>query len=294
MFILILLLLAISKPPPDLLVNHKKLYYNYKLIYHKIVIFWHVEILMSDTKILIVEDDEITATNLSLSLKKQGYLIAALCDNALEAKKMIQKHLPNIIIIDISLQDSSDGIQLANDIRAKYDIPFIYLTSHSDDAIISQAKLTEPYGYIVKPFDPNSLHATIQMALFKYDVEHTRKNEALNTKVNKVNLETLLDAKRTSDKPIVLFGNGYHLDITICETFYKGKKIKLTKKENAFLRLLVAQLGLVVNFKQAMDYVWDDSNVSENSVRTLVWRLRSKLHDDIIKNASGMGYYIED
>lgn len=249
---------------------------------------------MEKKNIIIVEDDEITALNLKISLEKQGYNIMAICENIFDARNKINKFLPDLVIIDISLQESNDGIELAKDIRAKYNIPFIYLTSYSDDDIISQAKLTEPYGYIVKPFDPNSLHATIQMALFKYDIEKTRKEDISSLKLDKLNLEKLLYAKKAADKPIVPFGGDYHLDISVCETFYKGKKVKLTKKENAFLRLLVAQLGLVVTFEQAMNYVWDENGATENSVRTLVWRLRNKLEVDIIKNASGIGYYIED
>ena len=132
------------------------------------------------------------------------------------------------------------------------------------------------------------------MALFKYQVENERKEDINTLKVDKLNLEKLLYSKRTSDKPIVPFGDHYWLDISVCETFYKGKKIKLTKKENAFLGLLVAQLGLIVSFEQAINYVWEESGATENSVRTLVWRLRNKLETDIIKNASGIGYYIEE
>ncbi len=249
---------------------------------------------MSKIEILIVEDDEITALHLSMSLQKHGYNIIATCDNIQEAKKNITSHKPNLVIIDISLQDTNDGISLGKEVRETFNLPFIYLTSHSDDGIISQAKLTEPYGYIVKPFDPSSLHATIQMALFKFDVENTRNNDITTLKVDKLNLEKLLYSKRATDKPIVPFGDDYHLDISICETFYNGQKIKLTKKENAFLRLLVAQLGQVVSFEQATNYVWDEHGATENSVRTLVWRLRNKLETDIIKNASGIGYYIEE
>nr|WP_321268140.1 response regulator [uncultured Sulfurimonas sp.] len=249
---------------------------------------------MVKKSIIVVEDDEITALNLNLSLQKHGYNVVAICDNAAQAKSKIQMHKPNIVIIDISLDESNDGIELAKTIRQKHNIPFIFLTSYSDDDIISQAKQTEPYGYIVKPFDPNSLHATIQMAIFKYEVENERKNNINSLKVDKLNLEKLLYSKKTSDKPIVPFGDSYHLDISVCETFYNGKKIKLTKKENAFLRLLVAQLGIVVTFEQAMNYVWDENGATENSVRTLVWRLRNKLETDIIKNASGIGYYIEE
>ncbi|MDA3908935.1 MAG: response regulator [Sulfurimonas sp.] len=249
---------------------------------------------MVKSSIIVVEDDEITALNLNLSLQKHGYNVIAVCDNATQAKNKIQAYKPDLVIIDISLDESNDGIELAKVVRQKYNIPFIFLTSYSDDNIIAQAKLTEPYGYIVKPFDPNSLHATIQMAIFKYEVENERKDNIDSLKVDKLNLEKLLYSKRASDKPIVPFGNKYHLDISICETFYNGKKIKLTKKENAFLRLLVAQLGLVVSFEQAMNYVWDKNGATENSVRTLVWRLRNKLETDIIKNASGIGYYIEE
>ena len=249
---------------------------------------------MLNSSIIIVEDDEITALNLNLSLQKHGYTVIAICNNVTEAKAKIQSFKPDIVIIDISLDESNDGIELGDIVRKEYNIPFIYLTSHSDDDIISQAKLTEPYGYIVKPFDPSSLHATIQMAMFKYSAENERKDNENYLRADKLNLEKLLHAKRASDKPVVYFGNDYYLDITVCETFFNGKKIKLTKKENAFLRLLVAQLGLVVSFEQAMEYVWDENGATENSVRTLVWRLRNKLETDIIKNASGIGYYIEE
>jgi len=248
---------------------------------------------MNNKNILIIEDDEITALNLKLSLEKNAYSIVSIDSNIDDARKSIQELLPEIILIDISLQDSTDGIELAQELREKHKIPFIFLTSHSDDAIISKAKLTEPYGYILKPFDPTSLHATIQMALFKFESEEKVKQELTELKLDKLKLEKMLYEKQDATEPIIHFGDDFHLDVSICETFYKGEKIKLTKKENAFLRLLVAQMGQVVSFEQAMKYVWEENGATENSVRTLVWRLRNKLEVDIIKNASGMGYYIE-
>lgn len=249
---------------------------------------------MKNKRVLIVEDDEVTAMNLKMSLEKQGYAIVSIANDAASAKSKIKVYNPDILIIDISLQESNDGIMLANYIREKQLMPFIFLTAHTDDHIIEDASKTEPYGYIIKPFDPSNLHATIQMALYKYDQEKKRNESLDSLKIDKLNLEKLLYSKKMVDKPIVPFGKNYHLDISVCETFYDGKKIKLTKKENSFIRLLVAQLGLVVSFEQAISYVWEDDGATENSVRTLVWRLRNKLPTDIIKNASGMGYYIED
>ena len=249
---------------------------------------------MEEKSVVIIEDDEITALNLKISLNKQGYDVLATFSTLEKAKSQMSDYNPDIIIIDISLQKKDDGIELAKIIKAKYNIPFIYLTSYSDDEIISQAKMTEPYGYIVKPFNPYSLHATIQMALFKYELEIKRKESVTSLQIDNLNLEQLLSNKKVSDKPIVYFGKEYYIDIEACESYYHDKKIKLTKKENAFLKLLVAQLGSVVSFEQAMNYVWNDNGATENSIRTLVWRLRNKLQTDVIKSASGIGYYIEE
>ena len=131
------------------------------------------------------------------------------------------------------------------------------------------------------------------MAIFKFDVEHQRNEEIEAQKVDKKNLDKLLYSKRATDKPVIKFGDGYHLDISKDEIFYNNEKIKLTKKEHAILRLLVAKLGHIISFAQAIEYVWQDSGATENSIRTLVWRLRNKLPSDIIKNASGIGYYID-
>ncbi|HIP20035.1 MAG TPA: response regulator transcription factor [Sulfurimonas sp.] len=248
---------------------------------------------MDKYKIIIVEDDEITSLHLNIALQKQGYSVIALCHTADLAKYKIGTTNPDLVIIDISLQKSNDGIALAKYLHEECDIPFIFLTSYSDDEIISQAKLTEPSGYIVKPFDTNSLHATIQMALFKFEKDKDSSKNFKDTTIKKTDIEKLLLEKRTENEPIVKFAKEYHIDIAMHETFYQNKKIKLTKKENAFLRLLVAQLSHVVSFDQAVSYVWQGTHTKHNSIRTLVWRLRNKLESEVIKSDSGMGYYIE-
>lgn len=249
---------------------------------------------MTKHSVIIVEDDEVTALNLKLSLQKYNYEIVAICDNSADAKDSVNLHNPSIILIDISLQESNDGIALAKFIRNNHPIPFIYLTSHSDNEIISEAVQTEPYGYIVKPFDPASLHATIQTAIFKFDMENQRYDELAGSKIDDKSLEKMLYLKKEPNKPIVCFGDGYTIDIIKSEVFYNDEKLKLTKKESAILRLLVAKLGHIISFSQALDYVWKENTATENSIRTLVLRLRNKLPSDIIKNASGIGYFIED
>lgn len=249
---------------------------------------------MSSIKVLIIEDDDVTALNLKLSLEKQGYEVIALADTSSSSRNKIKVYDPDVVLIDIALEGNDDGIEIARFIRDKMPRPFIFLTAHSEASILSKAKQTEPYGYIVKPFDPVNLHTTIQMALYRFKEEQKRNSDMNELKNTQAHLEKLLYAKKLSDQPIIEFGDGYRHDIALKETFYNGEKIKLTKKENAFISLMVAQLGSVVDFEQAIDYVWQEEGASDNSVRTLVWRLRSKLPTDVIKNASGMGYYLEE
>jgi DNA-binding response OmpR family regulator len=249
---------------------------------------------MTPVKVLIIEDDDVTALALQMSLEKYGYEILSLAGDEQSAQNKIKIYNPDIVLIDIGLKRHNGGIEIAHFIRDKMPRPFIFLTAHSEGNILSQAKKTEPYGYIVKPFEPVSLHTTIQMALYRFSQEQKRLIDISTLQSDKAHLEKLLYAKKISNEPIVEFGNGYRYDISLDETFYHEKKIKLTKKENAFIRLLVAQLGSVVGFAQATQYVWDQEGASDNSVRTLVWRLRNKLPTDIIKNTSGIGYYLEN
>ena len=242
---------------------------------------------------MVVEDDEVTALNLKMSLEKLGYEVVSTADSVIQARNKIKIYEPELILLDISLQEVDDGINLAHHIHDKHNIPFIFLTSHFENEIIEAAKMCEPYGYIVKPFDPLSLHGTIQMALYKYNEEKKRDEDLTTLKSDKDHLEKLLFAKKISDKPIIPFGEGYHLDIDVDKVFFEDKMLKLTKKENTFIRLLVAQLGVIVSFEQAVNYVWEDEGATENNVRTLVWRLRKLLPTPIIKNSSGIGYYIE-
>jgi DNA-binding response OmpR family regulator len=245
------------------------------------------------SSIIIIEDDEVTALNLKLSLQKQGYTIVGVSDSIEDAKEQIGTKRPDIAIIDISLKEGLDGIELAKYIRDFASMPFIFLTSHSDDDIINEAIKTEPYGYIIKPFDPASLHATIQMAIFKFDIENKKYKELQNKQINIEGLNRLLNEKKDKDFPIVKFGTHYHLDLIKDEVFYKKERIALTKKEGFILKLLVARLGEIVSFKEAVDFVWKENEASENNIRTLIWRLRKKLPTDIIKNSSGIGYHIE-
>lgn len=103
-----------------------------------------------------------------------------------------------------------------------------------------------------------------------------------------------IDEDRRANKNIVEFGGFYRFNLKTKEAFYKDEKLKLTKKESLFLKLLLSNMGNVVTFKQAMGYIWNKEElITENNLRTLVWRLRNKLNSDLIRNNQGTGYYID-
>ena len=126
---------------------------------------------MGKTTILLVEDEAIIAESLASKLNLLGYEVAGTAAQGHEAVEMALRMHPQLILMDIRLEGPLDGIQAAQAIRDKYDVPVIYLTAHSDSDTLSRAKLTGPSGYIVKPFKIHDLATQIELALYKHQTD---------------------------------------------------------------------------------------------------------------------------
>ncbi len=123
------------------------------------------------TQILVVEDDRIVAESIRRSLQNLGYAVPAIVDNGKEAIKKAEEYKPDLVLMDIVLWGEMDGIEAAMQIHSRFNIPAIYLSAYSDEKKLERAKITEPFGYIIKPFDTKELHTTIEMALYKQEME---------------------------------------------------------------------------------------------------------------------------
>jgi len=121
--------------------------------------------------IMIVEDEIIIARELEMRLLDMGYDVSGLVATGPKAIKCVAENPPNLILMDINLKGEMDGIETAAQIQSHHSIPIIYLTAFTDEKTLERAKLTEPYGYIVKPFAERELHANIEMALYKHNAE---------------------------------------------------------------------------------------------------------------------------
>lgn len=130
---------------------------------------------MSRTNILVVEDESIVAKDIQNSLKKLGYSVIGTTGSGEEALKLVEESRPDIILMDIMLKGVLSGIEAAAQIKAKYNIPVIYLTAYADENTLNKVKITEPHGYIIKPFKEVDLHTTIEMAIYK----HAREKEII-------------------------------------------------------------------------------------------------------------------
>jgi PAS domain S-box-containing protein len=126
---------------------------------------------MAYAQIMIVEDDLITAIDIQHRLENLGYDVPVIVSSGEEAIQKAEDIHPDLILMDILLEGDIDGVTAAKQIRARFNIPVIYLTAYSDENILQQAKITEPYGYILKPFNERSLQTTIEMALYKHEME---------------------------------------------------------------------------------------------------------------------------
>jgi PAS domain S-box-containing protein len=123
---------------------------------------------MEKSRIMVVEDEGVVALQIREALEGMGYTVPVVALSGEEALSKLLEVEPDLVLMDIQLKGGLSGIETARRLRHRLDIPVVYLTAFSDDATLDQAQLTEPYGYVLKPFDEKSLHAIIQMSLKKH------------------------------------------------------------------------------------------------------------------------------
>lgn len=126
---------------------------------------------MSKPGILIVEDSPVAAHHLHVTLNREGYEVVGRCDSGEAALQFVDKNRPDLVLMDIIINGKMDGIQTAEQLKACYDIPVIYITGLTDKKTISRATRTEPYGYITKPFEDREIFTVIQVALYRHEIE---------------------------------------------------------------------------------------------------------------------------
>jgi len=128
------------------------------------------------SKILIVEDEAIVARDIALQVQAMGYTVLGCTALGEEAIDLAGMWRPDLVLMDIQLAGEMDGIVAARTIREQFAIPVVFLTAYAADDILERAKLTEPFGYILKPFSERELSTVLAMALYKHQAETRLRN----------------------------------------------------------------------------------------------------------------------
>ena len=142
--------------------------------------------IMTNFRIFIVEDEVIVADDIAETLKGLGYDVAGTAKYGETAIRDVAELKPDLVLMDIHLAGKMDGVQAAGEIHKTSDVPVIYLTAYADRALLDRAKLTEPYGYLVKPYEERQLQSIIEMARYKHALDK-------KLKISEVRLQKLND-----------------------------------------------------------------------------------------------------
>jgi len=180
---------------------------------------------MSAIKIGIVEDEGITSEVIRLSLQKLKYKIATPAFTYNQAVQMFETEKPDLVILDIKLEEEKDGIDLAVLLKEKYKTPFIFLTANSDSTTLERAKKVRPLAFLVKPFSQVDIHATIEIAFNNYRstlIENNEKNNFVLMKVGrsfeKVNTNEILFLENDNHYFNIHFSNSESISVRASST----------------------------------------------------------------------------
>jgi signal transduction histidine kinase len=143
---------------------------------------------MMATRVVIVEDERIVALHLKQQLLKLGYDVVGVAASGEQALRLLADLRPDVVLMDIHIEGAIDGIETTALIPAELMVPVVYLTAYSDEPTLARARETKPYGYLLKPFTPRELHATIQMVL-------ERRRADMASRDSEARLEQLVDAR---------------------------------------------------------------------------------------------------
>jgi signal transduction histidine kinase len=187
-------------------------------------------------RILIVEDERIVAGDIRSRLRRLGYSVVDMVSTGEEAIQRADALHPDLVLMDIRLEGPMDGIQAADAIRSRLDIPVIYLSAFADKQTVERAKVTEPFGYLIKPFEDSELHSTIEVALYKRKTEAQRR--ALETQ--------LLQAQKMESIGTLVVGLAHNLNNILAIILGYSSRLERTMDDPAKISQSVTAINQAV------------------------------------------------
>ncbi len=232
-------------------------------------------------RILIVEDEPILALDLKETLQDCGYAIVGICSSGKESIELCKTLHPQLVLMDIQLDDGPSGTNAAGVISSELDIPVVFLTSYLDQKSIDSAQAASPYGYLLKPFRPEILDTTLSLAL----TQHQRQRELA------LEVASLRQQSFANNIRYVRLSASTEYPLYSGTLIRDGAPVKLTPKEQKFLDLIAVHPDTLITFDQIYSEVWNSQETRLSALRTLLHRLRQKAGGAMaIESVTDAGY----
>lgn len=232
---------------------------------------------MSYPQVLVVENESIVALDLEVCLQSMGCRVAAVATTGEEAVETACRLKPDVVLMDIRLDGSFDGIDAAENIQKEMNVPLIFLTAAGDNETIGRAVQTQPSGYLIKPFDERELAAALQLALHRRGLQEDPRKRA----------------QATSAGPLIRMGN-LRLHSTERRVWIGQTEIPLTKKEFDILQCLAQRPGVPLSPEELLTKVWGPQfSHYIQTLRVHMGHLRKKISPSsgvLIEGVRGVGY----
>jgi DNA-binding response OmpR family regulator len=212
-------------------------------------------------KVMIIEDEPLTALDLTKILERKSFEVTGHAGNFEDAYMLFNTHKPDIVLSDIKLENNESGIEVVKKLKKINDFCVIYLTSYGDDEMVEKALQTNPVAYITKPFKESDLNASLKLASSSIKVENHHFDYCYNKET-----QTL---------------------------FYKNEQIILSKQESELFHICYLSKGFFVSMHTIEYYIWGEEYVNDSTRRGLIYRLKKKLNHTIFEYSSGLGCKVD-
>ncbi|MEW6517990.1 MAG: PAS domain S-box protein [Thermodesulfobacteriota bacterium] len=219
---------------------------------------------MNKTTILIVEDEAIIAADLAAKLLRLGYGVAGTAAGGEEAVRLAGQLRPHLVLMDIRLAGAMDGIATAEAIRGEHDVPVIYLTAHSDQTTLTRAKVSGPFGYILKPFEERELATHIELGLYKHQADRQLQLQADELQARAAELAAINEDLREREDLLLL--RTQELEEARREAENERNRLEAVMEALPVGMAIVDARGGSVRFNKAYDQLWRGPRPTPSSV----------------------------
>ena len=223
---------------------------------------------------MIVEDEVITQHYLRNILEENGVAAIECCDNANDALSAIKENNYEMILMDINIKGTIDGIQLAKNILMQYRLPIVFISAYSDDRTLDEVLELAPYGFITKPFSSSEVLVSVKIAYKRFLTFETKE-------------------KKNDNESMIILTERYSYSMEENRLYCDGKRVDLNAKQCKMIKILVKNINQTVSFDEFIYHIWGENEIASSALRTFVYSIRKQLPDFPLYTHSKQGYYLK-